>query len=136
MIVTFTPTEGDSRVYEFKPRKMLSVEAEEIERLTGKTFSEAVAAVQSGSALARRALVFVFEKRTHPTLQWRSFDFPYGAVEVEFDADEYGAMSEAIRVDPSLDDDSRAEVLAQLAELAEDAPAVPKAPGPSDVSTT
>ncbi len=136
MIVTFTPVEGDARIYEFKPRKMLSVEAEEIERLTGMTFSEAVTAVQSGSAKARRALVYVFEKRTHPTLQWKSFDFPYGSVEVDFDRDEYDAMTEAIKADPSLDDDSRAEVLSQLAELAEDAPEVRKAPAPRDASTT
>jgi hypothetical protein len=136
MIVTFTPTEGDSRVYEFKPRQMPNSEAEQIEALTGKNYAEAVSLVQSGHALARRALVYVFEKRVHPTLSWKTFDFPYGAVEVEFDRDEFAAMSAAVASDSSLDETARAEALAQIAELAEDAPEVPKAPAPSDVSTT
>lgn len=97
MIVTFTPVEGDTRTYEFKPRLLPNRDAELLEKLTGKNYQSLVQAVTTGNALARRALVFVFEKRTHPTLKWDAFDFPYGAVEVEYDRDEFAAMREGDR---------------------------------------
>ena len=134
MIVTFTPTEGDSRAYEFKPRLLPNRDAELLEKLTGKSYQTFVQDATSGNALARRALVFMFEKRTHPTLKWDAFDFPYGAVEVEYDRDEYAAMREAIEADKSLDDEERAPIVAQLREFEESAPEVPKAPAPSAVS--
>lgn len=134
MIVTFTPTEGDVRIYEFKPRLLPNSDAEMIERLTGQTYQSFVQAATSGSAKARRALVFLFEKRVHPTLKWETFDFPYGAVEVEYDRDELAAAREAVEDDGSVDEDAKAVFVAQLRELEESAPEVPKAPAPSDAS--
>lgn len=136
MIVTFTPTENDTRIYEFKPRLLPNSDAELLEKLTGKTYQSFVQDVTSGNALARRALVFLFEKRTHPTLKWAAFDFPYGAVEVEYDRDEYAAMREAIEADTSLEDEDKAPIVAQLREFEESAPEVPKAPAPSDVNAS
>jgi hypothetical protein len=132
VIVSFTPVEGDTRTYEFKAKKLLSVEAENIERLVGKPYSEAVQAIIAGSALARRALVYTLEKRTHPTLSWASFDFPYDAVDVEFDAEEMADIRAAIEAAPNIDEQERAAMLAQFDEIE---PA-PKAPTPSDVSST
>lgn len=136
MIVTFTPTESDTRTYEYKPRLFPNKDAETIERLTGTSYQKFVQDVSSGNALARRALVFVFEKRVHPTLKWDAFDFPYGAVEVEYDRDEYAAMREAIESDTTLDDEAKAPIVAQLREFEESAPEVPKAPAPSDVNAS
>jgi len=134
MIVTFTPTEGDTRTYEFKPRLLPNKEAELLERLTGKDYQTFVQDASKGNALARRALVFMYEKRTHPTLKWDAFDFPYGAVEVEYDRDEYAAMREAIEADKSLNDEAKAPIVAQLREFEESAPEIPKAPAPSDAN--
>ena len=136
MIVTFTPVEGDSRAYDFKPQKLMSVESETVERLTGKPYLEAVQAVVQGSALARRALVYVLEKRAHPTLSWASFDFPFDAVEVEFDRDELATMREAVATAPGLSDAERDQATTALAAMEEAAPVVPKAPEPSDVTAT
>lgn len=132
MIVTFTPVEGDTRTYEFKAKKLLSVEAENIERLVGKPYTEAVQSVIQGSALARRALVYTLEKRAHPTLSWSAFDFPYDAVEVEFDAEEMADIRAAIEAAPNIDEAERAAMLAQFDEIE----AAPKAPAPSDVTST
>lgn len=131
MIVTFTPVEGDSRSYDFKPRRIMSAEAENIERLVGKPYAEAVQAVIAGSALARRALVFTLEKRAHPTLRWTDFDFPFDAVEVEFDADELAEIRASVEQAPGLSDAERADALAGIAALEETTPPTPKAPEPS-----
>lgn len=136
MIVTFTPTEGDSRVYEFKPREVLNSDAEMLERLSGVNYQQFVQRLTAGNAAARRAVVYMLERRAHPTLKWDAFDFPYGAVEVEYDRDEYAAMREAIEADKSLDDEARASVVASLTELEESAPEVPKAPEPSSAPSS
>lgn len=136
MIVTFTPTEGDTRTYEWKPSALPNRDAELLEKLTGKNYSSFVQDASRGNALARRALVFMFEKRTHPTLKWDAFDFPYGSVEVEYDRDEYAAMREALESDTTLDDEEKAPLVAQFREFEESAPEVPKAPVPSDANVS
>lgn len=136
MIVSFTPVEGDTRTYDFKPKKMLSVEAETVERLTGRTYNEAVQAMIAGSALCRRAVVFVLEKRAHPTLSWGAFDFPYDAVEVEFDATELADIKAAVSAAPGLTEDERTAALEQIEALEGDTPEAPKAPEPTDATTT
>jgi len=136
MIVKFTPSEGDTTTYDFKPKKLLSVEAEVVEKLTGKTYTDAVQAMIAGSALCRRAVVYVLQKRTHPTLSWTSFDFPYDAIEVEFDSDELADIKAAVASAPGLSDSERTAALEQIESLEEAAPEAPKAPEPSDVTTT
>ncbi len=131
MIIKFTPVEGDTREYQFKPKKLMSPEAEAIERIVGKPYAEAVQAVMQGSALARRALVYTLEKRAHPTLKWPDFVFPFDAVEVEFDAEELAEIRAGVESAPGLSDEERAEALADLAALEESAPEAPKASEPS-----
>lgn len=126
MILTFSPDDGEPRVWQVKLDRLMQPEAELIERKTGMTYDGFGAALLQGSALARRALAFVFEKRTHPTLTWESFgDFAVSAITLEFDAEE---MADAIAsVEKSMPDgDERDAVLVQLRALAEDAPQAPK----------
>lgn len=132
MIVTFKPDDSPGRVYDYKADKLMFPEAEELERLTGMPYEgEFQQAILQGSARARRALAFVFEKRVHPTLAWKTFgDFPVSAVKVEFDLDELAEFRTQFETDPALTDTEREQALAALAELEVDAPPAPKAPTP------
>ncbi len=132
MIIKFTPVEGDTREYQFKPKKLMSPEAEAIERIVGKPYAEAVQAVMQGSALARRALIYTLEKRAHPSLKWTDFTFPFDAVEVEFDAEELAEIRAGIESAPGLTAEERAEALEELAAMEETTPEAPKASEPTD----
>lgn len=136
MIVTFKPDEGEARVYEFKPDRLMFVEAEELERLTKLPYEGGFQqAIFEGSALARRALTFVFEKRTHPTLAWKTFgDFPVSAIKVEYDKSELADMRAALATAP-LTDEERAQASAAIDQLEVDAPEAPKAPPSAPVDT-
>lgn len=136
MIVTFTPAEGETRSYDFEPARLMSVEAEHVEKKTGKPYEQAVGDIVAGSALARRALLWVLEKRTHPTLAWEGFDYPYGAVEISFDKTELDELIDGVTKAPGMADEDRAAALAQLQRLRESAPESPKAPGPSAETAT
>lgn len=137
MIVTFTPVEGEKRTWEFRADKIMQPEAELIERRTGMTYDQFTQAIVQGSALARRALVFVFEKRVHPTLSWDAFgDFPVTAIQVDYDRDEMAEILKQVRESPGLTDEERAGVVAALEAAALEAPEPPKAPEPNvEVST-
>lgn len=130
MIVTFTPVEGDTRRYEFRLQKLASVEAAVIEKLTGMDYRTEFLQRLQGSALAQRALVYVFEKRSHPTLGWASFDFPVDAVEFEPDAADLADSRAALtsgKVDLTPDEIEAAlrQVDALEAEMGEQAPKSP-----------
>lgn len=130
MIVKFTPTEGDTRTYEFRPLKMHRIEAQEIERLTGMDYRGDFLRRLETSTLAQAALVYVFEKRAHPTLSWAAFDFPIDAVEFEPDAQDIAESKEALlsgKVDLPPDEIAAklAEVEAYEASLGEPAPKSP-----------
>jgi len=137
MIVTFTPSEDDVRKYTFDPRTFPNPDAERIEELTGLPWAEANAAIMKGSAKARRALVFCFERRAHPSLSWAAFgDFPVSAIQVDFDRSELETMAEKVDTTPGLSEADKAAAREQFATLMEDAPEVPKAPEPQGVSST
>lgn len=128
MIITFTPAEGEKRVWEFTKSTLMSVEAEVVEEKSGRTFDETIEAAFKGSARARRAIVYVLEKRTHPTLAWAAFDYPVDAVEIQFDRDELGRLREQVEKRPGLSDAERAEAIEALSQAEAELPEVPKAP--------
>lgn len=90
--------------WEFDANKLMSPEAEAIERHTGMTFGEWKNAVVNESVRALHGLLFVMLKRENATLKWD---------EVQF------SMSE---VDFELDDEEAAEVIAALEAAASDGP--------------
>lgn len=134
MIITFTPAEGEKRVWEFTKSTLMSVEAEVVEEKSGKTFDETIEAAFKGSARARRAIVYVLEKRTHPTLAWAAFDYPVDAVEIQFDRDEIGRLREELEKRSGLSDAERADVLVSLERAESELPEVPKAPAAQSAS--
>lgn len=81
--------------YLYKPRKLLSAEREMLERRTGRDFSDFTSGVLSGNALCRRALLFMFQKRVHPTLKFEDVDFAWDELRLEYSKQELVAMREA-----------------------------------------
>lgn len=69
MIITFTPTDserGDPHVWEFDPKRVLSDEAELIERHWGNPWDHFVANAKMGSTAARKLLLWHLMRRDHP----------------------------------------------------------------------
>jgi hypothetical protein len=81
--VTYTPDEGDEQVFDYNPNKLMSVEREALERVTGRSFSDFAMGVLKGNALCRRALLHVLLKRQHPTLRLDDVDFAWDQLTVE-----------------------------------------------------
>lgn len=131
MRIVFEPAEGERREYDFdESRTLMSTEAAVVEKLTGWDFRGEFLQRLPGSVQAQRALLFVLEKRTHPTLAFKDFDFPAGAVSVLPDLGDMQrarALVESGQV--ALSPEQRAEALAQLDEaeaaLGETAPKSP-----------
>ena len=75
MFLVYTPEGSEEpKRWRYDPRKMMSPERENIERLTGLTWSEFTQAVVKGSSICRRALLFTFLKRDHPGPGGPKFD--------------------------------------------------------------
>jgi hypothetical protein len=106
--------DGTERVWDnFKPDRMMSPEAEVIEKITGMSFSEWGQALLNGRVLAGRALVFVLKKREEPTLRFRDVAFPVGDLKVDLDEDERRLVREALAT-ADLDEEEREQALAAL----------------------
>ena len=88
MFFVYKPEGAQERRWEFEPTKLMSPEAEAIERNTGMTYQQWTQAVRDGSMLALHGLLYVMLKRTEPTLKWESVQFCLDSVDFELDDDE------------------------------------------------
>lgn len=90
--------EGDEKPtrWRYDYKKLMSVEREDIERRTGRNFSQFTQDVQQGSALCRRALLFTFLRRDHPKTRFEDVDFGWDELRLEYSRQEYEAMREAV----------------------------------------
>ncbi|MEU4150831.1 hypothetical protein [Streptomyces sp. NPDC026659] len=115
MYLVYQP-EGSEEPKRFKynPRKLMSPEREMLERKTGKDFSDFTSAVLSGNSLCRRALLYMFLKREHPTIRWDDVDFAWDELRLEYSKQELTQMREAVSENTT--GDERAATLAQLDE--------------------
>lgn len=128
MYIKYTPAVGEEpqELY-FQLAKLMSVEAEKIEEITGWSFEEFQTRLVKGFVKARRVLLWVLLKRTHPSLKLADLDVPVDAIVMEFDRDEFDAMIEAMRkAEASEQDEAKAaemaQVIATFEELREAAP--------------
>ena len=122
MIVTYTPDEGEPRVWPFKPDRLLTTEAEAVERVTGQTYREFGEALFAGSVTAYRALVWVLRKRNGvPDLRFKDVVFPIGALSIDLDDGEKVDTRKAIEASADMSEDDKAEALSALGPV-EDAP--------------
>ena len=96
MFLVYRP-EGASEPqrWRYNPRKLMSAERENIERLTGLTWTQFTQAVVEGSSICRRALLFTYQKRDHPTLKFDDVDFAWDELTLEYSKGELVQMREA-----------------------------------------
>lgn len=115
MRFVYRPDGVEPRSWEFEPAKMMSPEAEAIERLTKMTFVQWQSAVQDGSMLAIRALLWVLLKRSNPGIKFESLEFSMGEIDWELGEQE---RVDVIRVLTAKQDSGEALTLeeAQLLE--------------------
>lgn len=139
MYLVFRPDEGDEQRYQFTPAKMSNFDAEAIERETGLTWAQFGEKLTQNSIIAMRALLWVLQRRQHPTLKYRDVSFQLDQVDVEPEPSELAAAREALLADDRLPDEERAAQLAlvdeQIAKFGGEA-AVPKAHGKKSGSPT
>lgn len=80
--------------YNYQPLKLMSAEREMLERRTGKNFSDFTKDVLAGNSVCRRALLFMFIKREHPTTRYDDVDFAWGELKLEYSRSEWEQMRE------------------------------------------
>lgn len=145
MFVTYKPAGEQPQEFVFKPGEMLSHDSEQIEKMTSMTWEEFLAALQKGSTIARRALLWILLRRTHPTtLRFADVSFKQGELSVDYDRGELAEIREglltpaaAARAEKSGQDlDSMIAAIDEEMEKAREDPS-PKAPAkPADSSTS
>lgn len=133
MILTYAPADGDAQHFVFKPDDMLNHEAEAIEKRTAWSWAEFLEQVQKNSTLARRALLWTFLRRTHPTIRFEDLSFRQSEVELAFDVDEMTAMRNAVAEAPDQPGVDKDMYLTFMdGEIAKAVEAEGKAPAKSD----
>lgn len=136
MLLIYRPEGADERQWTFDPQKLLSSEAEAIEKVTGLTYEEFGQALVKGSAAARRALLWVYLKREDAPLRFSQVDVPVGSVGIDYETHELVAIRDALLDNRDLSDKERADALEQFDKLIGDSEGeAPKAAASSDDST-
>jgi len=114
MILTYAPEGAEPRKWPVEPAKMMTSEAEAIEKVTGMTWDEFGLALVKGSVVARRALLWVMLKRSEPTLRHNQIDPPVGSLTLEYERPELEAMREEVLKSTETDEDMRELALGML----------------------
>ncbi|KOG73556.1 MULTISPECIES: hypothetical protein [Streptomyces] len=115
MYLVYSPEGSDEpKRWKYNPRKIMSAERENIERITSRNWSEFTKDVIQGSSLCRRALLYTYLKREHPTLKLDDVDFAWDELKLEYSRGELVEMREAVA--ESASGDERAAILAKLDE--------------------
>lgn len=125
MILTYTAEGAGPREWQFKPKRLLNAEAEEIERRTSMTFEEWAGALQKGSMLAFHALLFVLLKREQPRLAWDQVKFCGEDVDLAYELDEKIEVRDQLKagladMEPEQAEQARAVIAEFDREIAEE----------------
>jgi hypothetical protein len=114
MKVTYTAGPDDVTVWEFEPDDVPQSQAELIEKRYGKNWDSFLGDVRSGSAKARRVLLWHMLRQTHHTLRLEDVpDFKMGAVKVEHSVAELVEVRDRV-AKSSLPDEDKEGLLAAL----------------------
>jgi hypothetical protein len=139
VLLIYRPEGADERRWTFQPEKLLSSEAEALEKVTGMTYQEFGQALIKGSATARRALLWVYLKREDAPLRFNQIDVPVGAISLDYETHELVAIRDALKDDKSLSDEDRAQAIDGIQELidaqADGEDEAPKVPESADDSS-
>lgn len=123
MYLVYTP-EGDEKPqrWKYQPKKLMSPEREMLEKFTGKNFTEFSADVLKGNSKCRRALLYMYLKRQHPTLKFDDVDFAWDELILEHSKGELLLMREQLSdtVPPEQLEAVRAKLDEEIAEAYED----------------
>lgn len=113
MYLIYSPEGQDEPTrWKYNPRKIMSAEREWIERRTDRNWSEFTKDVIQGSSLCRRALLFVYLKREHPTVKWDDVDFAWDELKLEYSKAELIELRSTVA--ESVSGDEGAAVLEKL----------------------
>lgn len=88
----YKPEDGEPQEWWFDPQKVRAREAEAIEKRTGWDWGEFGQHLIQGSTLARRALLWTYQRRLHPTLRFEDVDFAMDEVELSPSVEEVAAI--------------------------------------------
>lgn len=129
MFLIYTPDGQDEQVYTFRPNEVRASEAEIIERLAERTFTEVVQGVLGGDARCRRAVLFAMLKRAHPSVKFADVDFGWGELTVEMSKQEHASILTDMPDDGTMTSE-RERIRAEMETARDDAGAVGKARSP------
>lgn len=135
MLLTYDPAGGERQEWQFTPDEMLNHESELIERRTDWCWQEFLQNLQKGSTLARRALLWTFQRRVHHTLRFEDVTFRQGELVLEFDRGELVRMRDAVvkAADvPGVDKEQILRTMQDEIDRLDDGTDGGKAPAPSD----
>jgi hypothetical protein len=82
--------------WRYDPRKLMSVEREDLERRTGRNFAAFTTDVLQGNSLCRRALLFTYLRREHPKTKFEDVDFAWDELKLEYSKQELQQMRENV----------------------------------------
>ncbi|MEU3972402.1 hypothetical protein [Streptomyces bacillaris] len=111
--------EAEATRWRYEPKKLMSVEREDIERRTSRHFAQFTQDVLQGNSLCRRALLFTYLRREHPKVKFEDVDFGWDELKLEYSRQEYQEMREGIL--GALHGDELAAALQQIDAAMEDA---------------
>lgn len=132
MYLSYTPADGEPQRWEFTPNKMDSQEAEAIEKRTGWDWGEFGRHLLAGSVLARRALLWTYQRRVHHTLRFEDVRFATGELTLELDKAELQETRDQLAASEAISPEEKAAALSMLDKEIEQAPEAPgKAPASS-----
>lgn len=117
---------------EFKPGKMSTTDAEDIEKVTGMTFVQWGQALMNGSTICGRALVWTLLRKQNRGLRFREVEFAIDELSIELDDEEKGRLRDELMKNDDLSDEDRKEIIEALG--ATDLDALDFEPGDEDES--
>lgn len=138
MYLSYTPEGQETQRFHYEPGKVRTSESEAIEDRTGLSYGgDFKIALLKGSMRARRALLWTFLRRQHPTMRYEDVDFADGEVTLELDTDEVQAELDALATSSAVPEDDRRVAEAIYREQLKTAPAPPgKAEAPASETNT
>jgi hypothetical protein len=123
VFVNYRPDGQPAQKFEFVPDKVMSDEAELIEKRFDQPWDQFLVAVMSGSMRARRILLWHLLRGEHPTISLDDVKFAIGEVQVEFDRTELQKMYDEAATSGAVPEAQREMVLAKLKSELDKAPA-------------
>ncbi|MFG1898697.1 hypothetical protein ACGFIP_32285 [Micromonospora zamorensis] len=141
MFLVYKPEDGEEQRWEYRPGRLRTMEMEAIERATGGLAynTEFKMALLKGQTSARRALLWTFLRRQHPTIKYADVDFYDDELTLERTKGEIEREIAELEKVPDSDipaEDRMAGLMVLRMQLAE-APDDPgKALAPSDATPT